>query len=126
MREVQAALVEGSRNDLLIAFPPLRAPQGAFVPTSTLQLELTLLNAAPDAHLALQASVPSDNAAFIAVVPRYRQHLIDPIWPISTLAEGQSGVFGWAPLYLLLPMGFFVCLLAALERLSRLLAMSDG
>jgi hypothetical protein len=55
----------------------------------------------------------------LSVTPIYEQRLIDHIWPISEMASGRPGLFGWPLLYPLLAYSYCVGLSYTLYNVVR-------
>lgn len=55
----------------------------------------------------------------LVIIPRYRQRLIDRLWPISAMSAGKPGVLAWPPLYVLIPYIYLILLLEAATALYR-------
>ncbi|HEX9440159.1 MAG TPA: hypothetical protein VF909_10770, partial [Roseiflexaceae bacterium] len=49
--------------------------------------------------------IPRSDLAFETL---YRARLLDRVFPITTIAYGRPGIFGWPPLYALLVYGALV------------------
>lgn len=55
----------------------------------------------------------------LVVAPLYQRRWADAIWPISAMAAGKPGLFGWPPLYPLLAYLYLVALGVGLAALWR-------
>jgi hypothetical protein len=130
----EQVLAPGLAAALRFDFPPLTTRLAPYAITSTLDLTieaasmsatapLTLLGG-PATSLAarLQAGPEESLGVALHITPLYQRRLLDSAWPISTMASGRSGVFGWPPLYPMLAygslVGFYYCIVSAVWHLQ--------
>ncbi|NTU80931.1 MAG: hypothetical protein HGA45_16385 [Chloroflexales bacterium] len=110
----------GADGAVDLRFAPLRAGASPYVLTTTLQVRIEARGLAPGAGIALQSgSDPQGQGQAPAFTPLYQVRPFDSLWPISRMADGRPGIFGWPPLYALLAYGFCAFLLCALRAISR-------
>lgn len=103
----------------MFAFEPLRVHRSPYTTTTTLKLTLEAPILAPEEGVSVIAGPDTygDGMLFIndrprpfadlAFQPVYRAHWIDPVLPVSRLADGKPGLLGWPPLYAALA---YICL----------------
>jgi hypothetical protein len=95
-----------------------RIPQRLDPYTTTNRMELVIeVAGTSELSLPLQGGVQEPSAGSLqvgdevlagvglAIQPGYEYRLLDAIWPISAMAGGRSGLFGWPTLYALLAYG---------------------
>jgi hypothetical protein len=61
-----------------------------------------------------ETSNPATDLAFALL---YARTWADYLWPVSTMAAGREGAFGWPPTYLLVPYGYLLLTAFALRML---------
>ncbi len=129
---VRSSVLMGSTDAgrLMVRFAPLNTHILPHTITSTLLLQIDPppLPPAVDAGIVVRQSRFNQETTFIngtaepglslSFTPIYQQTLLDPFWPVSTIAAWRSGWLGWPPFYPLLIGGFLISLLVALRRLA--------
>jgi hypothetical protein len=61
-----------------------------------------------------ETSNPATDLAFTLL---YARTWADYLWPVSEMAAGREGVFGWPPMYLLVPYGYLLLMAFAFRML---------
>jgi hypothetical protein len=117
-------------QELSLRFEPLRQPLDPFTTTGQLELQLELAGPANARVELLGGSLDPARgelyqngetlaAVGLALRPSYQRRLLDPIWPVSAMAAGRSGILGWPPLYALLAYAVLWMFCASCIRLWR-------
>lgn len=115
-------------------FPALTTSLAPYAITSTLDIILEASSPLTTTHLtllggpaaaSLQVGAEQSSSIALSITPLYQRRLFDLIWPISAMASGRPGIFGWPPLYPLMVYGYLLSISYAVVALRRRLQIEQ-
>lgn len=118
-------------------FPALTTRLAPYAITSTLDIIIEASSLSATTNLALiggsaaistgslQVGAEQSSSIALSITPLYQRRLFDLIWPISAMASGRPGIFGWPPLYPLVVYGYLLSLSYAAAALRRRLQIEQ-
>jgi hypothetical protein len=125
----QSFLNNSGERFIRLAFDPIRQQIDPYTATHRLEIRIQIAGSTPIQLLGgdldpawggLRVGEEPLPQTGITLQPGYEYRILDLVWPISALAAGRSGLFGWPPFYALLAYSVLVGLIVSGWRLGRL------